>query len=153
MSFCPSENSGLFCLPWLTCRLLLGSMICLCEFLTQCYLLCFSFRSNWVQGSSCHKFTCRFLSFQIRAHQVCPRDMPCILENVFGHFLLRSVAVSVLSLHVPSPHLIYIWQLLSISSCGSGLQMSPGITRDGGFISFHIIFVALRVTSKRRKKK
>jgi hypothetical protein len=31
--------------------------------------------------------------------------------------------------------------------------MSPGIPRDGDFISFHTIFVALRVNSKRRKKK
>ena len=89
----------------------------------------------------------------IRAHWVCLLAIPWTLENVFDHFLLRICSVNILSLYFPSLHLIFTLSAAPLYKLWLELQMSPGITRDGDFISFHIIFVALSLNSKRRKKK
>lgn len=149
MSFYPSTCSGrkhwaVFCLPCLICGLLPGFVICLCEFLIRSCLLCFSFRPNWVQGNSRHQSTQLYPLLQIRGLTAFALWMcPVLGRNMFDHILLRSAAVSIFGPSFTLSDRHSIWPFSRY--CASGLQISPGFIRNGAFISFHIILLALRV--------
>lgn len=138
------------CLPY---RLLPELMVCLCEFLNSSASPA---GQNRFQGSSCQLSTYLSLLLQIKGLLGLPPDVPCTLKKYVWLYSHEICHWEHLSLHLPSLCLSFtLWQLFSVH-CGSGLQVSPGFIRDGAFISFisfNIVFVTLRVISKKRKKK